>query len=152
MTNVTEPLYVEQRAGHRTALWRRALLLTPIAILATGLLLYAINNPPGSLPSIVMAVILGIGALAVDIEAVAVLRDIRATPIATRGPVGRVWSKPRYLIVGRVHYMLVGRALFEIGAPTADTLHSGAEVTVEHWPHSHLVISIARTPAEHAPR
>ncbi len=140
--------YVEQQPNHRRTLVRRAVLLAPLAIVMTGVLLYAIASLPSS---IVMVIIVGIGTIAVDVEAIAALRDLRSRPVSTRGVIGRIWKKSRYLFLGRVDYMLIGHALFEISAIAATELQAGDEVIVEHWPHSNLVISIDRAPLKPPP-
>src|SRR5690606_20240663 len=103
--------YIEQRFNHRAIVIRRAILFTPIAIFLTALLVYAVINLPGS---IIMTIIVGIAAIAMDIETVSALRDLRAKPTPTRGPIQRSWHKSRFLIFGRVHYLLVKRRLFEV--------------------------------------
>ena len=138
--------YVDQQPHHRRALVQRAVLLTPVAVLVTGLFLVALSNQAW-----VMVVIIGIVAVAADVEAIAALRDLRARPVLTQGVVGRTWKKSRYLFIGRVDYMLVDGALFEISAIAATELQAGDEVIVEHWPHSHLVVSIARAPLKPPP-
>ncbi|MSQ31241.1 MAG: hypothetical protein EXR64_04335 [Dehalococcoidia bacterium] len=134
--------YLEQRGNHRAALIRRALLLTPTALAATGLFFYSVQFLPGSLFPVI---IITLCALAVDFEAIATLRDLRAQPTTTRGRVDRLWRKSRYLFLGRVDYMLIGRLLFEIGPIAASELRPGDEVVVEHWPHTTIVISLGRT-------
>ena len=134
--------YLEQRRNHRPALVRRALLLTPTAIAATGLLFYSAQYLWGSLLPVI---IIALCAIAVDFEAVSTLRDLRSQPTTTRGRVDRLWKKSRYLFLGRVDYMLVGRLLFEIGPVAATELRPGDEVVVEHWPHTAIVITLGRT-------
>src|SRR3990170_2737542 len=129
--------YLEQKPNHRAVLMRRVLMLTPTAVAVTALLVIAIGNLPGSL---VPVVILGLATLAADIEAISVLRDLRATPVTTRGVITRLLKKSRFLFFGRVDYLFIGRALFEIGAIAAHELRPGDEVIIEHWPHSNLVV------------
>jgi hypothetical protein len=62
--------YLEQRDDTRAPIVRRALLLTPPAIGLTALLVYAAMNLP---QSILMVIIVGIAAIAIDIEAIAAL-------------------------------------------------------------------------------
>jgi hypothetical protein len=137
-----DPRYLEQRFDHRTVVVRRALLLTPAAIAVTALLVIAIQALPSS---IVMVVILGISAFAVDMEAIASLRDLRAKPVVTRGRVDRLWDKSRFLFFfGKVNYLLIGRRLFEISTPARMELEPGDEVEVVHWPHSNVVVTVER--------
>lgn len=131
--------YLEQRHNHRSIVVRRALLLTPGAIGLTALLVFGIMNLPNS---IIMTVIVGIAAIAIDIEAIAALRDLRATPITTHGKVQRSWSKARFLFFGRVHYLLVKRRLFEVHPLTGLELRPDDEIEIHHWPHSNVVITL----------
>ena len=136
-----DPVYLEERPHHRRSLIRRAVLLTPAGIVSTALLAVALMNLPGSAFAVL---ILGLSSMALDVEAISALRDLRATPVTTEGRVTRLWAKARYLFLGRVHYMLVGRSLFEIGPLAAAELKVEDEVVVTHWPHSHVIINVAR--------
>ena len=134
--------YLEERADHRAALMRRAMLLAPTAIATIGLLLWSATGWPDSwFPMFIIAFF----AIAVFFETIAALRDLRATPTTTRGRVDRLWKKSRYLFLGRVDYMLVGQLLFEIGPIAASELRPGDQVVVEHWPHTAIVITLGRT-------
>jgi len=140
-----DPNVLEQRDNSRTAVVMRALLLTPVAAVMLGLLAFSITFLPSSF---VAVTILTLGGIPAAIEAVNALRDLRATPKETRGQVERLWTKARYLFVGRVDYMLVNRKLFEVNAITRAELQVGDEVVIQHWPHTHIVISLARPPAD----
>jgi hypothetical protein len=131
--------YLEQRHNHRAMVVRRAVIFTPGAIVLTGLLVYAIMNLPGS---IVMTIIVGIAAIALDIETIAVLRDLRSEPTTTRGLVQRSWTKARFLVFGRVHYLLIKRRLFEVDPLTGLELRPDDEVEIQHWPHSNVVVTV----------
>lgn len=143
-----EPNVIEERTNSRTSVVLRALLLTPTAIVLLVLLAISISYLPSSF---IAVTILALGGIPAAIEAIAAIRDLRATPIETRGTVSRLWTKARYLFVGRVDYMLVGRRLFEVGAIARTELQAGDEVIIQHWPHTHVVISLARVPAPPAP-
>lgn len=135
---------LEERSNTRTSVAIRAALLTPLAILLLGVLIF-VSIP--RLPEAFLAVfVLALGGIPAAIEAVSAIRDLRATPTTTRGTVRRLWKKSRFLFVGRVDYMLVDRKLFEINAITATELHEGDEVIVEHWPHTNILISLQRAP------
>ena len=146
---LSEADYLEQRANHRTALLRRAILLTPTAFIVTGLLFYSAQYLPQSLFPMIL---IGLCTIAIDIEAIATLRDLRAQPVTTRGKIARLWKKSRYLFFGRVDYMVVDRTLFEIGAIAATELRPGDEVVVEHWPHTTMLITLARSRGEQPAR
>ena len=140
MVDASQLDYLEQREDHRTALIRRAILLTPTAIAITALLVYSL-----SYGAWIPAFVIGLCTFAVDYEAFATLRDLRSEPMTTQGKIDRIWKKSRYLFIGRVDYMLVDRLLFEISAVSAAELRPGDEVVIEHWPHTTMVISLART-------
>lgn len=142
-----DPRVIETRSNSRTAVVRRAAILTPSAIALLVLLAISASYLPQSFFPVIL---LGLGALAATIEAVAALRDLRAEPQVTTGKVQRLWRKGRFLFLGRVDYMLVNRSLFEIGAIAASELHEDDEVVIEHWPHTHIVISLARPPLDAA--
>ncbi len=131
--------YLEQNHDHRRIVIRRALIFTPGAIVLTGAMIYAIMNLP---QSIVMTIIVGIATIAINIETIAALRDLRATPVTTRGLVQRSWSKARFLIFGRVHYILMKRRLFEVDPLTGVQLQPDDEIEIHHWPHSNVVITV----------
>jgi hypothetical protein len=137
--------FLERRPDHRAALLRRAAFMTPAAIVATALLFYSAQYLPQSLLPLIL---LALCAVAIDIEAIATLRDLGAKPVVTRGRIDRLWKKSRYLFLGRVDYMLVGRTLFEINAISATELRLGEAVVVEHYPHTAMVISLARDRSE----
>jgi hypothetical protein len=139
MLDASQLDYLEHRENHRSALIRRAILLTPTAIAITSLLLYSL-----SYQAWVPAFVLALCTFAVDYEAFSTLRDLRAEPTTTQGRIDRLWKKSRYLFIGRVDYMLIARLLFEISANSAAELRPGDEVVVEHWPHTTMVISLAR--------
>ncbi|MEX2446933.1 MAG: hypothetical protein WD734_06275 [Dehalococcoidia bacterium] len=148
MTSKLDLNFIEERRNHRTVLLRRAAIMTPGAMLSTGLLVWAIMHLPSS---IFATIILGLSSAALLLESVSALRDLPAQPVQTRGRIARLWKKSRYLFFGRIDYMLVDGTLFEVNAVTAMELHEGEEVVVEHWPHSNIIASVARPPAEPAP-
>ena len=139
---------IEERPGHRHAILRTAVIYTPGAVVATLLFLYAfLGLITGNGAAIFAALLLGLIAFAVDYEAISALRDLRATPIETEGTIGRLWAKSRILLFGHVHYILVGRAVFEVNAISAHELHEGDRVRIEHWPHTNTVIAVYRVTA-----
>jgi hypothetical protein len=135
------PDVIEANPKHRQALLRRAALLVPGALLATGLLIYAITALPQSL---IMVILVGIFTIPLDMESLSVIRDLPKQPIVSEGRIDRLWSKARFTFVGRVHYMIVDRRLFEVGPVAGAELRLGDLVRVEHWPHSHTLVSVTR--------
>ncbi len=137
------PDVVEAHPKHRQTLLRRTALYAPSAVVATAVLIYALW--PSHLPqSLFMAIIIGLFTIPLDMEAVAALRDLLAQPVVTEGRIERKWSKARFAFFGRVHYILVGKDLFEVGPVAGLELQLGDQVRVEHWPHSHTLVSVAR--------
>ena len=136
-----DPDVVEAHPKHRQALLRRTAVYTPSAVLATVILVYALLSLPQSL---IMVFIVGLFTIPLDMEAVAALRDLLAEPVVTEGRIDRKWSKARFAFFGRVHYILVGKDLFEVGPVAGMELQLGDQVRVEHWPHSHTLVSVTR--------
>ncbi len=157
MTNV-RVVPLEERDNPRLGLIRRAVIYIPAAILLTSLLVVAILSLPGSL---IAALLLAVGALAMDVEAYQSSRDLLSPgPITSRGIVRRRWKKSRILFLGRVHYLLLEsrpvtdgvvdeqapakRRLFEIRPLTALEVDPGDELEVVHWPHTNTIVSVTR--------
>lgn len=136
---------LEERTNSRSSVVLRAALLTPMAVVLLALLGVSVSYLPSSFLAVT---VLTLGGIPAAIEATSAIRDLNAQPTTTRGAVIRLWKKSRYLFVGRVDYMLVGRKLFEVNAVTATELHEGDEVVVEHWPHTNIVISLSRAPLD----
>lgn len=137
---------LEERTDSRSTVIRRAILLVPSAAILLSLLATAVANQ-----SVLAAIVLVLGGGAATVEAVAALRDLRATPVTTEGTVRRVWKKARFLFLGRVDYALVDHHLFEVRADTAFDLREGDQVVIEHWPHTNTVISVALPPRDTPP-
>jgi hypothetical protein len=138
-------LLVEERDDHRSRLLRTVFIYTPGGVIATTLfVIAALSLLSGNVGAIFATVIMGLIAFAIDYEALSALRDLRAEPTVTEGQVLRKWSKGRIAIFGRVHYVLIGRAVFEIGPVAAAELQNGDHLRIEHWPHTHGVIAVHR--------
>jgi hypothetical protein len=146
---------IEERHGHRFAVVRSAIFYTPLAAISSALLaVSAFNLLTGNIGALVPAIFLGILAFATVFEAQANLRDLRASPVTTTGMVSRSWSKGRFLFIGRVHYLLVNGDVFEVNPVSAAEIAEGQTVEIEHWPHTHTVITMhrpAQTPASERP-
>ncbi len=132
---------IEAQAKHRMLLLRRVVLFTPSAVAATALLAYAALSLPSS---VIMVIVVALFTVPLDMEAVAALRDLRSQPVVTEGRIERKWSKARFAFFGHVHYLLVDKKLFEVGPVAGLELQLGDQVRVEHWPHSHMLVSVAR--------
>lgn len=136
-----DPDVIEEHPKHRAALVRRVAIYVPSGIVATALFVYALMALPQSL---IMVIVVAIFTIPLDMEAVSSLRDLRAEPVVTEGRIDRKWSKARFAFFGRVYYLMVEKKLFEVGAVAGMELQLGDQVRVEHWPHSHTLVSIAR--------
>ena len=139
---------LEERSNSRSLVVWRAAILTPIAIALIATLAYSIQHLPNSF---IAVMVLTLGGIPAALEAISAIRDLKAKPTTTRGRVSRLWKKSRYLVVGRVDYMLIGRKLFEVNAISAMELHEGDEVVVEHWPYTNIVILLMRAPLDSQP-
>jgi len=138
------PDVIEENPKHRQTLLRRVAVYVPSAAVATALFVYALTALPQSL---IMVIVVAIFTIPLDMEAVSAVRDLSAQPVVTEGRIDRKWSKARFAFFGRVHYLMVNRKLFEVGAVAGLELQLGDQVRVEHWPHSHILISVARLTA-----
>jgi len=139
---------IEEHEGHRRSVIRTAAIYTPGGVIATGLFLLAfVSLISGNLGAIFASVIMGLIAYAVDYEALSAIRDLRAEPVTTEGQVQRIWSKGRIAFFGRVHYLMVGRRVFEVTRVAAMQLDDGDRVRIEHWPHTNRVVSVHRAVA-----
>lgn len=148
MTNptTTPGELIEERHDHRTAIVRSAILFTPLAIVSAVLFLIAAYSLlTGGLAALVPAIFLGILAFATIFEAQANLRDLGGEPTVTRGPVTRAWSKGRFLVIGRVHYLLVERRVFEVNPISAAEITEDHHVEISHWPHTNTLITLHRS-------
>lgn len=135
------PEVIEANSKHRQAVLRRTAYLVPSALFAWSLFVLSLTGLP---QSIVMVVLVGLFAIPLGIEALSALRDLPKQPVVTEGRIDRMWSKARFAFVGRVHYILVDNKLFEVGPVAGTELRLGDEVRVEHWPHSHTLVSVSR--------
>ena len=143
---------IEERLNHRQALRRSALIYVPGGVTATVLFLIGLMNLLGGNPGAIVAVIVvGFLAFALDHEALAAVRDLRAEPVVSEGTVLRIWTRSRILIFGRIHYILVGKRVFELGPEPARAITEGDRLRVEHWPRTNGVISVHRISAGGGP-
>ncbi len=133
---------LEEHPGHRAAVVRKALIHTPPAIVAVALAVRALASlllGDSALP--VGLIIFGLFAFSFSIQSVAALRDLRASPVTTRGEVGRAWTRARFLFIGRIHYLQVERRVFELGAVAHRELQPGDAVEIVHWPHTNTIVT-----------
>ncbi len=136
---------LEENLGQRAGIYRRALIFTPLAVASIFAFLFAFNSLiAGNIGAVLGSGVLGIIAFALSFEAVAALRDLRATPIRSAGPTERVWVKSKFLVFGRTGYLLLNGRVFEIRVDTSMLIEAGQPVTIEHWPHTNLVVTLHR--------
>ncbi len=136
---------LEENPGHHAAVYRRALIFTPFAIaflVAFSWTLRALLA--GNLGALIGCVLLGLIAFALSYEGVAALRDLRTQPMRSSGPLDRVWTKSKFLVFGKSGYLLLNRRVFEIRVDTSMLMESGQLVTIEHWPHTNIVVTLHR--------
>ena len=134
---------LEERPRHRAAVVRKAVIYTPpavIAVVLTGVALDSIVRGDTTLP--VGLIIFGLFALSFSYQSIAALRDLRAAPVTTRGPVRRVWTRSRLLFIGRIRYLLVANRVFEIGPVAHVELQGGETVEIVHWPHTNAIVTL----------
>jgi hypothetical protein len=136
---------LEEHFGHRAGVYRRAIIFTPLSIgflVAFALVFLSLIGGNGG--AVLGSAILGVIAFAVTFEAQSALRDLRAEPITTSGPAERVWTKSRFLVFGKTGYLLLDGRVFDIRVDTSMLLEPGTPVTVRHWPHTNLIVTLHR--------
>lgn len=139
----TQPEELEARENTQRTLLRMAVLYVPLAFVTTAVALYAFGNFLGGAGgALIPAVIVGIFALAFSIEGISAVRDLRAQPVTSRGPVRRTWSRGGLLWFFRSHYMHVEKDVFTVAPLTAVSVHPGDTVEIEHWPHTKTVMRV----------
>ena len=143
-----DPRVIEERTASRSTVMRRALILTPSAIVLLILLTISSTYLPYSFLAVA---VLALGGIPAAFEAVSALRDLRAEPTTTTGTINRLWKKSRFMLIGRVDYALVDGQLFELRSTTAMDLRDGDRVIIDHWPHTNTVISLALAARETNP-
>ena len=136
---------IEENPGHRSNVVRTALIHSPGALIAIALALFALSGLlAGNVGAIVPLLIVGLFAFTFSFQALAALRDLRASPTSTRGIIARRWTKSRVLLFGHVNYVLVERRVFQVGPVAYAELQEGDTVELEHWPHTLTVIALQR--------
>lgn len=134
---------VEEQPGHRSTLVRNAALYTPPA--AGALVLTAVSLGSllaGNGAAVLGLLIMGGISFGLAFESIASLRDLRSSPVTTRGRVQRLWDKGVVLFFGRAHYMMVGGQVFTISDLGRLEISEDREVEVLHWPHTKTVITV----------
>ncbi len=140
---------LEERQKHRRTVVRQALTYTPAAVVVLVLLgISLVSIAGGSYGAIIPAVVLGLVALALVSQSVAALRDLFAEPTTTTGTIRRAWSKGMLLGFFRSYYVLVSRAVFDVGVVVHAQVQEGDRLEVTHWPHSKTVISVRKLRAD----
>ena len=136
---------LEERQKHRRTVIRQAVVYTPSALFVLVLLgISLVSIAGGSYGAIIPAVILGLVSLALVSQSVAALRDLFGQPTTTTGVVRRAWSKGMLLGFFRSYYLLVGKAVFDVGVVVHAQVQEGDRLEVHHWPHSKTVISVRK--------
>lgn len=139
----------------RAGLVRAAAIYTPLFLLSLGATLAILLGVFDG--GIILLILAGIGAFLFGYQSIQSLRDLRAAPVITQGPVTRIWSKMDFFVT-RSHYIAVRRMIFRIPLPAYYDLREEAkrmradgtdedyriEVRVEHFPHTGNVIAIDR--------
>lgn len=139
----------------RAGLIRAAAIYTPLFMIAlAGVLSIVLGIFDGG---IILLILAGVGAFLFGYQSIQALRDLRAAPVVTQGPVTRIWSKMDFFVT-RSHYIAVRRMIFRIPVAAYYDLREEAkrmradgtdedyriEVRVEHFPHTGNVIAIDR--------
>jgi hypothetical protein len=126
----------------RRSVLRSMFVWTPIfTLVASVSVFFLVRAITGDAGAWIGFGILGLIALLTLPLAVAALRDIRADPIATDGPIGRKWTKSD-LFVFRGHYLIIGRRVFRVDKRDWLAIpDAGDRVYLRHFPHTNTVIA-----------
>lgn len=137
-------LLERQRPSARASLIRSALLFTPLFLLVLAGLGFVVRSLVEDFGAggIIGAVIVGLVALLTGYQCVQSLRDLSASPVETRGPIHRKWSRAD-LFVLRSYYLMVERNVFRVEPEEFDELNVGDTVSIIHYPHTATVESVS---------
>jgi hypothetical protein len=139
---------LEENLGHRVGVYRRALVFTPSAALFIVFFVIALLALlDGRLGAILGCVLLAVVAFALGYEAIAALRDLRTEPVVTSGQIQRLWTKSKFLVFGKAGYVLLQGRVFEVRVDTFMLLEPGQHLSIEHWPHTNLLVAMHRDPS-----
>ncbi len=134
---------IGEDAQHRRTLRRMAFMYGPLTI---GVLVLALvpllSFLDGTRGGIVPLTLLLFVAVALAFQALTALRDLRATPVFTRGEIQRVWTKGGFLVFFRSHFVMVRRQVFVMPPEIFAKLSEGEVVECHHWPHTRTVIRV----------
>jgi hypothetical protein len=72
---------------------------------------------------------------------IAALRDLRADPIETEGPLRRKWRKSDFFFVAKGHYAMVGKRVFRVRKDIwLEMPEPPGRVLLLHYPHTNTLI------------
>jgi len=136
---------VEQQLISRTPLYKHSLIYGVISTVMLALSTVAISSfIGGNRGAIFPLIFLGIISFAVLYEFMSSIRDLRSTPIETKGEVMRMWKKSKFLLLGRQDYLALDRKIFEIRTTTAMMISVGDNVSIQHWPKTLKIIKLEK--------
>lgn len=136
---------VEQQLISRTPLYKHSLIYGVISMVMIALSTIAISSfIAGNSGAIFPLIFLGIISFAVLYEFMSSIRDLRSTPIETKGEVTRMWKKSKFLLLGRQDYLALDRKIFEIRTTTAMMISVGDNVSIQHWPKTLKIIKLEK--------
>jgi len=128
---------------HRRTVQRMVLIYLPLTVAASVLLLIQLLSLlGGSRGAIVPLVLIVIVWAALAFQAATALRDLRAEPMFTRGPVDRRWSKGGLLWLFRSHFLLVNRQVFVVPPEIFVQVSEGSLIECHHLPHTRTVLRV----------
>ena len=139
----------------RAQVQRQAVIYTPLFV-ATAIALLLIAVGVWDLGPVLLIITLLVTFL-FGYQSIQALRDLRAVPRTTRGPITRIWSKMD-LVVTRSHYIRIEGNIFRVPFQDYYDLREEAkrlkaegledeyriEVEVTHYPHTATVESVKR--------
>ncbi|MCK9518514.1 MAG: hypothetical protein M0R74_05740 [Dehalococcoidia bacterium] len=134
----------------RNGILRTALIWTPLFVLAAGALLFFLFDvlTGGERGTWFLLVVLGLFTTLFGFQAVHALLDLRGEPRTTEDLVVRRWSRTDSFVM-RSHYVrLAGKQILRGDVDLLDGVREGDRVLVRYYPHSAVILSCERLPAE----
>jgi hypothetical protein len=150
-----DPQIQAAQAHHRAraALWRTALIWTPLfALSAVALLFFLVDELAGwGHGSWFLVVVLAVLSTLFGFQGLQSLIDLFAEPAEVTGEVTRRWSRTDSLVV-RSHYIRIDKHIFRIDRDIHGDISQGDHVWVRYYPRSATVIEVEkRAPPEEQP-
>lgn len=131
--------------GIRRSLVRNAIIWTPIALVALGLLLFFAFDQitGGNRGSWFFVGVLTVLNILVGYQSLSALRDLLGSPAVIEGYVTRRWSRTDSFVM-RSHYIRIAKKILRVDGLLHGDVDQGDYLRVEYYPHSAIVIRVSK--------